>query len=791
MTSEQGFLPSLRTAGAGARVWLTALAILAAVLAGLFLVPLAPAMPTSGRDPSWEYAVNEAVARHLIFGRDFIFSYGPLGSVETWLYHPATDGLMLAGSSLVAAGLCAGFSTLAWPRRTFLLFLLPIVVAETGSSPVLVALPLLLLFVTFRLSSPRGSPLHLPLTGFAALAVSALSCAVGLLPLIKGTYAILAFLDGGLAVLVALLARQRLLAAGIACLEVMSLCVAWIAAGQPLLALFHFFVAQEPIISGYSEAMSVHGPFREVFFWAVAAAALTAILCGAVARGQGVRGWLLLLGFALYSFLTFKEGFVRQDVHQFFSANVFLITGLFLSALLEARPALAVAVIASLGWVSIQVSERSATHFGADKVVARFENKVKQALNGIILRVSAPDTLAASFDRANAAMRPAPPLPNVKGTVDLYPYKLSLLFAAGMDWDGRPIIQSYSAYTPTLEKTNAAHLLGKSAPENIFFKIRPIDRRLAALEDGASWPLLLARYRIVGVYGNYLRMVRAAAPAPLRFGQPLAPIRATINEWVDLPSMRGPIWAKIDMRPSLLGRLALTAYKLPRVFIDLKLADGRVVRRRYIPEMGRAGFVLSPYVGSTTDFLMMAAGSYRDRAVRQIKLDAPNLGLWAQPIRISLRALRLAPQPGVQRLALTEPASPPAFVSTSHGGRQADCWLDTIDGRPFDSPKEPIVVSGWVDLKGWTAPSARRGIGPDATWISLTSADGKRTFYKAKATKRPDVLAYFKEPAMKDPGFSVNLDLQGLSGNQKLILYSVHGKKAYRCGLHPLLAVHQ
>jgi hypothetical protein len=780
MTSAPALWP-FRIARAGGKVWLAVPATFAAVLAGLLLLPLAPGMPQSGQDESWSYALNEAVARHLVFGRDFIFTYGPFGSVETWLYHPATDALMLAGSALIAAALCAGFALLVWPRRIYLLLLLPIVVAEAGGGSVLTALPLLLLLVAFRLSSPRDSRLYLPQTGVTAVGVSVLSCAVGILPLIKGTYAIAAFLDGALAVLMALIARRMLLAAGITSLAVISLCVGWVAAGQPLPELFHFLVAQEPLISGYSEAMSLHGPFREVLFWAVAAAAITVILYAFVARGRGVKGWLLLVGFGLYAFLTFKEGFVRQDLHQLFSANAFLMTGLFLSALLEARSAIAVAVIASLGWTAIKLSERSATHFSADTVVARFENALKRAVNGVILRVRAADTLPARFERANAAIRAASPLPKVNGTVDLYPDDLSLLFAQGMRWDGRPVIQSYSAYTPGLEEANAAHLLGSHAPENIFFAVDRTDGRLPSLEDGASWPLLLSRYRIVGRYHDYIHMVRAAAPAPLPLGQPLARIPVPINEWVDVPLADGPVWAKIDMRPTLLGRLVLTAFKLPRVSIELRLADGRVVRRRYIPEMGRAGFVLSPYVRSTTDFLMMAAGLYGAHAVRRIKLDAPSLGLWARDITLSLRALRVPPERGLRKLVLIEPASPPAFVSAPKVGAVADCWLDAVDGQPIGSIKEPVVVSGWISLHGWTAPSARRGIGPDATWVSLTAATGKRRFYRAKATKRPDVLAAFKQPAMKDPGFTARLDLSGLSGNRELTIYSVHDNKAFLC----------
>ena len=66
--------------------------VLAAMVATvLFSMPLSPRFPKIGLDPSWMYALNEAVARHLVFGRDVVFTYGPLASVCTKMFHPATD----------------------------------------------------------------------------------------------------------------------------------------------------------------------------------------------------------------------------------------------------------------------------------------------------------------------------------------------------------------------------------------------------------------------------------------------------------------------------------------------------------------------------------------------------------------------------------------------------------------------------------------------------------------------------------------------------------------------------
>jgi hypothetical protein len=90
---------------------------LAICLTVLFSVPFAPQMPRPGLDESWRYAMNEAVAQHLSFGKDIVFTFDPLASVYTGLYHASTDPIMLLGRALVSAGFAIGCVLIAYPNR--------------------------------------------------------------------------------------------------------------------------------------------------------------------------------------------------------------------------------------------------------------------------------------------------------------------------------------------------------------------------------------------------------------------------------------------------------------------------------------------------------------------------------------------------------------------------------------------------------------------------------------------------------------------------------------------------
>ncbi len=63
-----------------------------------------------------------------------------------------------------------------------------------------------------------------------------------------------------------------------------------------------------------------------------------------------------------------------------------------------------------------------------------------------------------------------------------------------------------------------------------------------------------------------------------------------------------PIWAKLELRPTRIGRLRSMLYKPPIVALSIETADG--VRRsyRFLPDLAAAGFLISPEIDRVDDF---------------------------------------------------------------------------------------------------------------------------------------------------------------------------------------------
>jgi len=253
--------------------------------------------------------------------------------------------------------------------------------------------------------------------------------------------------------------------------------------------------------------------------------------------------------------------------------------------------------------------------------------------------------LRQRFDHALSGIRKDTPIPDLDGSVDIYPDEQSAVLASNNKWNPRPVFQSYSAYTPELAALNERHLRDHSAPDNVLFSVDPIDDRLPSLEDGPSWPAFLDNYMMTRFDSdNDLAYLRRKPW--LQSSSRLAVIATGtqhMNEEVAIPYMDLPIFAEIDLDPTFLGKLRGVVFKYPRLDMELKLRNGETRSYRVVSNMMRSGFLLSPLVRDTKGFTLLMAGNpdyVRRNAVQSIKIipRSGNGTLWKSTYTLKLEA---------------------------------------------------------------------------------------------------------------------------------------------------------
>jgi hypothetical protein len=100
-------------------------------------IPLNPRMPSRGVDASWQFGMNQAVARHLSFGKDVMFTYGPYASIGTRTYDPTTDQRTIWGSLLLAVSYLTAVLFLASGQKRYLILILLLFFATFGNPELL------------------------------------------------------------------------------------------------------------------------------------------------------------------------------------------------------------------------------------------------------------------------------------------------------------------------------------------------------------------------------------------------------------------------------------------------------------------------------------------------------------------------------------------------------------------------------------------------------------------------------------------------------------------------------
>ncbi len=760
-------------------------------------IPLAPSMPAHGLDTSWMFAMNQGVAQGLVFGRDIVFTFGPYASIYTKLYHPATDRLMVCGSLFLGLSYALLLLLLGKGEKIYGLLLYGIFLACLMDSrdALLFSYPLMIALAVYRMTLPDDHALQLHLAKPLEYSVTLLFAPLGLLPLIKGS---LLPISGITAVLCfAIFWRRGNKAPACMAVSIPAItCVGlWRFSGQPISALPNFFWSMRQIISGYTDAMSFPGNVWECVLY-VLASALIILVIAWTSRGPKSSTWFLCISYAFFLFIAFKAGFIRHDPwHNVIAGTSLLAAALLLIFVLGEKPSLLPLAMAVLVWAYIGHGTVQTT---AEDISVNLRGTFGRAFQGARTRLRKNGDLQKQYDARNAAIRKEFPVPRMSGTTDIYSFNQSWILASENTWAPRPVTQSYSAYTPELAKLNLRHLQGANAPDNILFRVEPIDGRLPSLEDGLSWPALIKGYSLRNLEGQsaYLRKRTTENKNVAGVEDVLYDARHELGEEVTLPESNDPLFANIDIQPTLLGRALSALYKLPELQITMRLRDGRVINYRVISNMMKTDFLITPLVQNTEEFALFAEGGSKYLTANEVKSitisSEDQRGLfWNKPYSLSLRKLNLLGNTDTENSFLFDKMNEAVPGSLSVPSTQVcEGTIGAVNGTP---PRSGIpTVGNALSVQGWMAVSGKDGIVPDIVFVTLTSESGKTIYIKTHSTPRDDVRRHFKQPGMPDPGYAAITDVSSLSGRYTLGLARTYKGKLGICQQFkiPILIAH-
>jgi hypothetical protein len=572
----------------------------------------------TGLDPSYRYALNELAGSELVFGRDVAFTFGPLG----YLLIPLDlDGnlqraivVWLAVHALFAACLVHAARS-AWSTAQVVLF------ASTYTAAMMLGLPYEyhLLVVTGLLVV---ASLHGERSGAAPGGVAGALAALCLFMKFTLGVAALTIVLAGEVVRWSQRNRQWPPAQFVS--------VAAYVASVALLTVVHFESPQNlltwaatsfELAAGFSSAMSL--PAHS----SVLAAGVVVLLIVFFSVLRLMRGEpaVLIVGFifSLAILLSFKHGFVRQDVHitNFFPFAIVVLGLLALvSRELKSARLLAVGVFASVTLAALAYSNAKIL----DPAGAFRAGLGMRGMSNLWALVTLADTrqyLEGESGAHLAANRlPEEWVSGIRqhgGSIDAFPWEITYAPANDLGWNPNPVLQTYSAYTATLDDMSAAKYGSEEAPDFVVAEFKNIDMRHPLLGAPATVRELLRNYTLVDGQTDPGRMLlRRVEP---RFAGPSMPTRAEtvfMGEWVDVPRTDLLLFAEIELRLTLRGRIREALFRVEPVSIEIVYADGHRETHRLVPATARNGLLMNFLPTSLDDWAGLYLGSSRSRVAR-------------------------------------------------------------------------------------------------------------------------------------------------------------------------------
>ena len=243
-----------------------------------------------------------------------------------------------------------------------------------------------------------------------------------------------------------------------------------------------------------------------------------------------------------------------------------------------------------------------------DEVIGHAASPLRDQILAVAESVRNPNWWLSTHESQLAKIRDANPIPKVDGSVDVFPSKLIVAFAHGLDMRPRPLLQSYAAFTPALIERDARHFRGDTAPNHVLISVGEIDGRLSTMEDSRGWFELLSRYELKGSTGDLLRLSRRDCPRLSLSAEPTVRTVVKFGEPIVVPaSSSGLIWCRIRIKPAAVGRLASVLYRLPELRLRTTESPTGGSQRdfRLLPGSAEAGFLLSPLGESRDDLIRL------------------------------------------------------------------------------------------------------------------------------------------------------------------------------------------
>lgn len=753
----------------------------------------------AGTDASYNIAVCLALKYKFVFGRDFVFPFGPLGiltdrfpiSVNIWVYI-LFDLYFLCTLFFILKDIF---------KRHFnftpvILLLLSVIIA-IYDTPFQRYFWFFLYYLFAAIKEPKK--------GINIIQAALLSIICFYYKVNLGITAILLFL-----IAISYIGIRKKLQLATTLVIVCSYILSILLVSCILRVDLKGYIAGSwQLIDAYNDAMFLPaGSEYIVFVWAAVLiiaiiAGQTLYLLSASIRKKEVLknadGLFIHCIAVLIIFICFKSGFVRIDDSHILL--FFKFSGLLIALLFLYQPSGFKRTFAAGCWLAVLAISFWAVNTipGAGKPYLQlvslriFPDKIHEIRNYCMGIRNYPAALAASDKPTRNDINENPDLQKIIGSnsVDIIPSEISRIYFNGLHYDPRPVIQSYSAYNQYLDSLNYQKYISPDAPEYILYAEKSIDDRLPFFDESKTKLALFSHYRVIGVSREDLLLQKKPAPQNLLPTNDDLPVNARLGEDIPVNSSYDLQYSKIFIRYNFWGRLRRLFYQPPSLTMTLTLEDNETMTYRAIPTLLEDGIIVNKFIDTRQEFqLLMQSGSRFCANIKKIRFDqTAGFTGFVNTIKMVNTYYTFPDQPEPQRKA--DSLGLAAIMEEFNKYKPVLTGSSRYEPDSFQYRLENIRTYGpLIRLRGWAfreKAANETSIAGAVLRLEDQQTGDKKSPPKifelpSEAQKRQDLVSYFKRTDILSAGFKTTISKSQLPpGTYQwgIILYDTVSRKRW------------
>lgn len=181
-------------------------------------------------------------------------------------------------------------------------------------------------------------------------------------------------------------------------------------------------------------------------------------------------------------------------------------------------------------------------------------------------------------------------------SIDIVPHQISHIYFNRMNYNPRPIIQSYQANSDWLMKKNGEKYLSKTAPEFVLFRTEAFREQNPFWVETDLSEALLRKYALTDTtvvqQDTFYLFHRNKILKGLTYSD-LPSIKFKLNEDIQIPKSSNPIRFSAKITYSAKGKLARLFFQPPYLYCSVTYENGRQETFRLIDKILRGGVFIN------------------------------------------------------------------------------------------------------------------------------------------------------------------------------------------------------